>query len=356
MNLLTTIGTICQAQGLSSWAILPVPLTALSTIQTGSVEEDRHKAWLTNGLHGEMQFLDRNADKAYHPELVMAGCRSLLLVTVPYFQNPPESITESVPFGAGAISVYAWGRDYHKTLPKKLRAVSGKLSELFPNEQFRTLADASPLQERYFAQLAGLGFTGRHTLLITPRTGSYVFLGTILTTMALPILTRKLPVTACPTSCRRCADICPTQALSADGMLDARRCIAYLTIEHSGPIPLELRPLLGDWLFGCDLCQQACPFNFRVPPTTVTDFLALRAGPRLSLTEVLAIPDDQTFIDRFGGTALMRAGRVKMIRNACVVAANTKSHDCLDLLREHASGSDQLIAEHAQWAVDQLSS
>lgn len=311
--------------------------------------------WLSEGRHGTMKWMDRHAFAAYRPDQLLTGCRSILVAALNYYQKPPDRDLGGAPEppAAGRVARYAWGRDYHKELGNRLRRVARALGERYPEHAFRPFTDATPLAERHYHEQGGVGFTGRHTLTITGQYGSWVVLGEVLTTMEVP--PSGPPGNhhgACPQSCVRCIDICPTGALEGPFRMDARRCISYLTIEHHGAIPEELRAPMGDWIFGCDLCQEVCPLNIRSRITTVEAFLRPLAGHRILLAEVLAMRTRSAFVERFAGSPVMRAGRERMIRNACVAAGNLRDPALLPALDAVVQHEEPLLAEHASWAMD----
>ncbi|HUX21056.1 MAG TPA: tRNA epoxyqueuosine(34) reductase QueG [Spirochaetia bacterium] len=309
------------------------------------------EAWVASGYAGSMDYLSRHARMKYDPEKLLPGVRSILFAAINYFQRPDKQAEVT----QGRIARYAWGRDYHKALGGRLRRIVGALCAAYPTETFRSFTDSTPLGERFYAERAGIGFTGRNTLLISSQFGSWFLLGEILSTRRFepsgPVDGRH---GACPGNCRRCLDICPTGALIAAGRIDASRCISYLTIEHRGSIPEELRPKMGNWLFGCDLCQEVCPLNLRERGTDVKDFIQVKAGATQELAAILSIPTDEEFTRRYAGSPLMRAGRSGLVRNACIVAANNGAVGLLRLLRTLIDDADDVIAEHALWAVDRL--
>jgi epoxyqueuosine reductase len=312
--------------------------------------EAEYREWIHRNYHGSMEYMERHAAAKFRPGELLSGCRSILVVGLNYYQHAPEA-----PSSAGRIARYAWGRDYHKLLGKRLRRISRRLEERYPSERFRNFTDATPLAERYYAERAGIGFQGRNTLLISSQYGSWFLIGEVLSTRHFP---PSDPAEgrhgACPASCRKCIEVCPTGALYEPHRIDASLCISYLTIEHKGSIPEELRPLMDNWLFGCDLCQEVCPLNARRQVTGEEEFLRVRAGATGELKEILTIENDQEFTARFAGSPLMRAGRVGLIRNACVVAANNGEKSLLPRLRQLAGDSEAIIREHADWALRQL--
>ncbi len=302
--------------------------------------------------HGQMEYLKRNAHLKYRPAQVLGGTKSVIVCGLNYYQeeDPTPAFDKT-----GRVARYAWGRDYHNALGKRLKRIVKRLRELYPGEEFRSFVDASPLAERYFAERGGIAYTARNTLSISSAYGSWFFIGEILSTVAFGATPVGEPVHGgCPSGCFRCGVACPTDALYDHYRIDARRCISYLTIEHRGSIPVELRPLMQDWVFGCDLCQEVCPLNVRARATTLPDFTAHRAGARLSLERLLTITDSEQYRSMFSGTPLLRPGRDAMVRNACIAAANTEAYALLPHLRRLANDASEIVREHARWAVDVL--
>ena len=343
------IEALLQAEELMLFGVAALDDEALRSAAKQAGAE--HARWIAAGRHGEMTYLARNAGLAYAPGKVLPGCRSVLVVGCNYYQAPRRAADE----GSGRVARYAWGRDYHNALGKRMRRTVRRLRERYPAETFRPFVDASPLAERFFASRAGIGYTARNTLTISSAYGSWFFLGEILTTLALPSTAVAEPRHGgCPTSCFRCGTVCPTNALHDHYRIDARRCISYLTIEHRGSIPEELRPLMQDWIFGCDLCQEVCPLNVRARETSHADFRVHRAGERIRLEELLSIENDDEYRHRFAGTPLLRPGRAAMVRNACIAAANTGARALVPRLRELTGDRSPVVREHAHWALGQL--
>lgn len=323
-----------------------------------------YENWIHDGFHGEMSYLARHAGQKYHPEQLLPGTRSILQVVLPYFRRRTLS---RLPAGRGRVARYAWGRDYHKVLKKRLTAVCRDLADEFPGEDFRAFVDSGPLDERFYARQARFGGIGRNGLLIHPEFGSWIFLGEILTTLdpggSRPAITAQLgtgtratdsvpqPGEICLPACSNCRRRCPTGALRPDGRFDARLCISYLTIEYRGSISPQLRPLIGDWLFGCDVCQDVCPLNRQVPETDETDFRRDIAGEALDLQHILSLRTREEMTRLFAGSALMRASVEQLLRNACIVAANTGARPLRPALEELARHPDPIVAEHAGWAL-----
>jgi epoxyqueuosine reductase len=252
------------------------------------------------------------------------------------------------------VARYARGRDYHKLIWKRLRALEAALAALSGRPfHGRTFVDTGPLLERALARRAGLGFIGKNTMLIHPLHGSYLFLATVLTDVELPVDEAQARV-ACG-SCTLCLDACPTQALEPY-RLDATRCLSYLTIETRAPVAPELRPAVGGWAFGCDICQEVCPYNRHATPTREDAFAPARgAGGALDLAAVLAMGDTEPYLTAFAGTALTRAKREGLVRNACLAAAHLGRHDLVPRLVERlARDTSPIVRLHAAWALGRL--
>ena len=325
--------------------------------------------WLERGYAGEMKYLHdpRRADL----QAAMRGVQSIIVCAVNY--NSPEPYSTEVAKNEtnqgdaprGWISRYAWGSDYHEVLREKLNALVAEMRERFPKPfEARASADTGPVQERILAKHAGLGWIGKNTLLLNQKMGSWLFLGTILTDLELtPTVESKefLPPDLCG-SCTRCIDACPTDALVNPYMMDARRCIAYLTIELRGPIPMEFREAAGDHIFGCDICQDVCPWNRKSARTSAEEFQPRKTGdsnkslfrPQL---EWLGNLSEEEYREVFRGSAMKRAKWRGILRNACNALGNaelrrgTETGDrILALLEKLAAHDDQVVSESAQWA------
>ena len=316
--------------------------------------------WLARGYAGQMDYL-ADRQRAYeHPRHVLDGVRSLLMLGLPYRTAEP---VQAQP-GQGRISRYAWGEgDYHDTIHDRLKRLIYWLKEQVPDAQARGVVDTAPLLEREFAQLAGLGWIGKHTLLINKPAGSYFFLAALLTDLEL---TCDEPFTAdhCGT-CRACLDACPTQAFPQPYVLDATRCISYLTIELRDTIPDKLRPGIGDWLFGCDVCQDVCPWNEssqRRSAALSTPTQAWNVAPMFQpATDANPIDliglfdlDDDAFRRRFRHTPLWRAKRRGILRNAAIVLGNQRAAAAVPALTKGLADEEPLVREACQWALDRI--
>jgi epoxyqueuosine reductase len=356
--------------------------------------------WLSRGYAGEMKYL---ADpRRSEPANVMPGVRSVIVCALNYNTDLPRST--DVHHGSraedprGWISRYAWGADYHQVLYGKLAALAGAMHEHFDQSfDARVYTDTGPVQERILAKYAGLGWLGKNTLLLNQRLGSWIFLGAVLTTLDLaPSLEEDvLPPPDLCGSCRRCIDACPTGAFVEPYVMDARRCISYLTIELRGPIPNEFREPMGRHVFGCDICQDVCPWNRRAPGTTEEEFRPRTFQPRNSRApeasseqiaaeisdgeeprgaaasaqgslffprlEWLASMDETEFREIFRDSAIKRAKWRGLVRNACIALGNADlprgapAHDrVFALLGRLAASQDAVIAESARWALSRI--
>lgn len=315
-----------------------------------SDQVSRYKAWLAKGYHAEMGYLSRPhaVEKRADPRVLMREIRSIVAVGLNYYPGDHGERGEQ----QGKVSRYAWGADYHDVLLDRLGRLATWLEEhLGRDVAYRPYADFGPLMERALAQRAGLGWFGKNTNLIHPDIGSYFFLGELL--LDVP-LAADVPFRGnrCGT-CTACLDACPTGALVAPGVLDARRCISYLTIEHRGGIFEAMRPLVEGWVFGCDVCQEVCPWNQRfASPADPSVFHPSR--PMLDLADVMSLTEDG-FRARFRETPLWRAGRTGLLRNAAVVLGNLGGPAEVPALEAAADDQDPLVREHAVWALRRIS-
>jgi len=317
--------------------------TAQAPPHAGTLE-----VWLAAGQHGEMGWLARNVEKRLDPQRVLPGARTIITLATSY---AAPTTTETGTAGSGIVARYARHSDYHDVLGKGLKALNEFLIQL-GGADMRALwyVDTGPLLERDLAQRAGLGFAGKHTNLISRRLGNWFFLSEIITTLELP---PDPPEHNHCGTCTRCLAACPTQAITAPFQLDARRCISYLTIELKGSIPVELRPAIGNRIYGCDDCLAVCPWN-RFAKTG--RLMQAHARPDLDQPDLLELLrlDDPGFKARFAGTPILRTKRRGLLRNVCVALGNTGTAAALPALDQATSDSEPLIAEHAQWAIGQI--
>jgi epoxyqueuosine reductase len=311
-----------------------------------SVRPPRHaaqfRAWLDDGAAGEMQWIERGAGKRCDPEQVLPGARSIIVVGLNYWQGERQR-----PRGTGRIARYAWGDDYHDLMLAKLEKVSAFLADLGGRQ--KCYVDTGPILERDHAADAGIGWHGKSTMLIDAKLGTWFFLGEILTTLNFP---PDQPQTERCGSCTRCLTACPTGAITEPHRLDARRCISYLTIELKGSIPIELRPLIGDRIYGCDDCLEACPWN-RFAAVSHQARFAARPAVEMRLRDYLAL-DDAKFRELFRGSPIKRIKRRGFLRNVCVALGNVGNEHDLPALRGAAGDPEPLIAEHAAWAISRI--
>ena len=319
----------------------------------------RFRTWLANSFHGEMGYLARNADKRVDPERVLAGAKSIICLAASYSRDHPTP--ETRPRGrcstqyesrtSGAIARYARFSDYHKVIGDRLKVLTEFLNQLGgPAARSLWYIDTGPLLERDLAQRAGLGFIGKHTNVISRALGNWIFLAEIITTIELE---PDVPEHNRCGTCARCLSACPTNAIKAPFQLDARLCISYLTIELKGPIPLELRPLIGNRIYGCDDCLSVCPWNRFAKEGKLMKGHARDELTTPDLLELLALDENQ-FRQRFAGTPMLRAKRRGLLRNVCVALGNSADESTLPALEKAAAEPEPLIAEHANWAIQQI--
>ena len=308
--------------------------------------------WLAAGHAGEMAYLARNAAKRKDPGLVVAGARSIVVVGVHYRASEPDSLSWNDP-GRGQISRYAWGDDYHEVLEPRLRRLQAWLEQRVGRAQIgRSYVDTGPVLERPAAVAAGLGFQGKNTLLIHPQQGSWFFLGEIVVDCELHY--DEAPVRGGCGSCTRCQVACPTGAFAGPYVLDARRCISYLTIELKGPIPRELRSLMGNHIYGCDVCQEVCPWNIRFGQFARSDMLGARderVAP--SLLELIEL-DDEAFREQFRGSPIKRTKRRGLLRNVAVALGNWGDRSAVPALARALDDHEPLIRGHVAWALGRI--
>lgn len=361
-----------------------------------SVELQFLPEWLARGYAGEMDYLSDARRRS--PERVLAGARSLIVCALNYntplpysTEVPSHSVAEDLSGTSGWISRYAWGDDYHDVVRSKLEALLEALrNQLGQPFEARAYVDTGPVAERVAAKYAGLGWLAKNTCLIHPQLGSWLFLGVILTTLDLApsLAAAEAPLPDLCGNCRLCIEACPTGAIVEPYVLDARRCISYLTIELRGTIPEELRPAMGRMVFGCDICQDVCPWNRQAPETSLAEFLprplastnetrnskreigpsavAATAEPVSLFTpalEWLASLGEEEYREVFRGSAVKRAKWRGLVRNACVALGNSGAHPgttahsrIVALLERLADSDDAVIAEHARWALGRLRS
>ncbi len=298
-----------------------------------------------------MTYLNRTAEKRAHPELVLPGVRSVITVTQSYFTGwlPPEVRNDPA---RGLIAAYAWGQDYHDIILPRLEELADYLKSITPGTATRCFTDSGPVLEREFGERAGLGFIGKNTMLIHPRRGSLFFIGEILTTLELP--PSPLPVLPGCGSCTRCLQACPTHALPAPYILDSNLCISYLTIEYKGIIPRPLRSKLGNHIFGCDDCQDCCPWNERFSTPTSEPAYASTLDRQAPLLAELAALSESDFRNKFAKSPVLRPKYEGFLRNVAIALGNWNDEAALDSLELLLSHESALVRLHAAWAVGQI--
>jgi len=303
--------------------------------------------WLNAGAHGEMAYMARGAEKRRDPQKVLPAAKSIIVLAINYFQNDRPA-AETAAAATGRIARYAWGDDYHDVIAAKLKKIDNFLCE-FGGKQ-KCYVDTGPILERDYAAEAGIGWHGKSTMLIDEKLGTWFFLAEILTTIELPA---DEPARDRCGTCERCIKACPTGAITGPHRLDARRCISYLTVELKGSIPLDLRPLMGDRIFGCDDCLDACPWNRFAKVSRESVFAARRSTIGFALRDYLPLSETE-FRNLFRYSPIKRIKRRGFLRNVCVALGNVGTREDLPALERAAADPEPLIAEHARWAIEQI--
>ncbi|MBI1344967.1 tRNA epoxyqueuosine(34) reductase QueG [bacterium] len=313
--------------------------------------------WLEEGFAGEMEYIPRRQAAYAHPEGVMPTVRSVIMVAINYGTVDQNNSTHSAveaeaSLVPGRVAQYAWGTaDYHDYLKARLHTLAAALHATEPTLRTRAVVDTAPLLERDFARLAGLGWFGKNTMLINKRQGSFLLLGALLTDAE--ITADVVHGTSHCGTCTRCLVACPTEAFPEPGVLDARRCIAYLTIELKGSIPTELRSGMGDWLFGCDVCQDVCPWNWKSPRATDP---VVQPQPALQPADAgkILMTEDTELRRQFRGTPLSRPGPAGLKRNAAMVLGNSKNPAAIEALVIGLTHSEAMVRGSCAWALGQI--
>ena len=307
---------------------------------------DVFQEWIAERKHGEMGWLERTPERRCDPREVLPGCKSLICLALNYF--PGQSPFPDGHPGGYRIARYAWNDDYHDLIDARLRDFDTKLQTLGAVQ--KPYVDTGPVLERDFATDSGLGWNGKSTMQIHRQLGTWFFLAEILTTLDL---SPDAPFGDHCGKCTRCITACPTQAITAPHQLDARRCISYLTIENKGPIPLEFREAIGDRIYGCDDCLDACPWNRFAAESREMAFLARESLFKMRTRDFLGL-DDLSFRQLFAKSPIKRIKRPRFLRNVCVALGNTGKLEDLPALTQAAEDPDSLISEHAAWAIQRI--
>ncbi len=324
----------------------------IADVDLSTVSAD-YREWLKCNFHGEMLYMARNVEKRLAPDRLLPGTVRVISARMNY-APPTAPVAQSDP-SLACISRYALGRDYHKVLRRKLAKLAKRIAAVAGGSH-RAFVDSAPVLEKPLAENAGLGWVGKNTLLLHPDVGSYFFLGEIFTDLPLPVTSNKVePLCG---ACKACINICPTGALVEPGKLDARKCISYLTIELKGSIPIELRPLVGNRVFGCDDCQLICPWNRFAPATLERDFAVRHNLDRMPIAELLTWSEHE-FLERTAGMALRRVNYSQWTRNLAVAAGNApfdkRLLDSLQCKRQEMNDrKDSMCLEHIDWALERL--
>ena len=360
MDVITDFSAL--ARDIKSWS------RALGFAETGitdtelSTEENFLQQWLQRGHHGDMDYMARHGTARTRPAELVPGTLRVISVRLNYVAPGARDSGEVLEDdGAAFISRYTLGRDYHKVLRAKLQSLADHitlaLADSAADFRYRVFTDSAPVMEVALARKAGLGWRGKHTLLLTREAGSTFFLGEIYTNLPLPV---DAPVTEHCGTCQKCIDICPSRAIVGPYQLDARRCISYLTIEHKGAIPEELRPLLGNRIYGCDDCQLVCPWNKYATLTAEDDFAIRHDLDDVTLIDLFAWSESE-FNERMAGSAIRRIGHERWLRNIAVALGNAlakRNADAARLpfttaLQARADHASALVREHVAWALGQ---
>ena len=339
------------ADSIKSWG-KALGFSEVGIADTDLTKAERHyQAWIEKGFHGDMDYMAKHGNKRTQPTELVAGTLRVISVRMDYQPPNAQDAEEVLAQSEKAfISRYALGRDYHKVLRQRMQKLCEQIEKEIGHFGYRVFTDSAPVLEVELAEKAGLGWRGKHTLLLTREAGSWFFLGEIYTDLPLPVDTKTS--NHCGT-CTACIDICPTKAIIAPYQLDARRCVSYLTIEHKTSIPIEFRPLIGNRIYGCDDCQLTCPWN-KFGQITQQDDFHVRHGLDDSLLTELFAWDKATFETNMAGSAIYRIGHEQWLRNIAVGLGNAMtSPEVISALQSRANDSSDMVREHVAWALQQ---
>ncbi|MNJ25469.1 Epoxyqueuosine reductase [compost metagenome] len=342
------------AQSIKDWGKeLGFAHVGIAGVELGEHEQHLER-WLQAGYHGEMDYMGAHGSKRSHPEQLVPGTLRVVSLRMDYLPGDTRMAQQLAQPEKAYISRYALGRDYHKLIRKRVQHLAERIQKEIGPFGFRAFVDSAPVLEKAIAEQAGLGWIGKNTLLLNRKAGSYFFLAELFVDLPLPVDPPQ--VSEHCGRCTACLDICPTQAFVGPYLLDARRCISYLTIELKSAIPEELRALIGNRVFGCDDCQIVCPWNRFARPTGESDFKPRHNLDSAGLAE-LFMWDEQTFLDSTEGSPLRRAGYERWLRNLAVGLGNAPSTiQVLEALKARQDYPSELVREHVEWALGQHSS
>ncbi|MGB0205032.1 MAG: tRNA epoxyqueuosine(34) reductase QueG [Neptuniibacter sp.] len=317
-----------------------------------SAEKDHYLNWLEQNFHGEMAYLENHLDKRFSADQLLPGSQRIICVRMDYLPPSTHALDNLSDNQQAYVSRYTLGRDYHKLIRKRLTELGKKIDKAVGGSVFRAFVDSAPILERPLAEKAGIGWRGKHTLVLNRSAGSMFFLGELFIDLPLPI---DAPETDnhCG-KCTACLDVCPTNAFPEPNVLDARRCISYLTIELDGSIPEDLRPLMGNRIFGCDDCQLICPWNRFSNFTEEQDFHPRQKLDKSSLLELFEWTEEE-FLKRTEGSAIRRTGYIGWLRNIAVALGNSSGGELIEAaLKKKLEHPSEVVREHVEWAIDQL--
>ena len=338
-----TIRQWAQELGFAEIGIADVDLTA---------HEAHVRAWLAAGFAGEMGYLHRNLDKRLQPALLEPETCRVICARMDYLAPDTRPVEVLQDSRKAYVSRYALGRDYHKVLRRRLAKLASQIDEALPGHRYRAFTDSAPVLEKALAANAGLGWMGKHTLLLNAQAGSWFFLGEIYTNAPLPVTAAQQP-DQCG-KCNACITVCPTDAIVAPRTLDARRCISYLTIEHKGAIPPELRPLMGNRIYGCDDCQLYCPWNRDEVHTAQADFAPRHGLDNPDLLKLFQLTEPE-FLALTEGSAIRRISYQQWQRNLAVALGNGPADaPVIEALQQRLATATPMVAEHIHWALQRL--
>lgn len=349
--MLPELSPAALAEQIKTWG-LALGFQQVGISDTDLASAEQHLAtWLAQGMHGEMHYMAAHGLKRSRPDLLQPGTQSIISLRMDYLPQAPQLISAQLADPATAfVSRYALGRDYHKLLRKRLQNLAEQIAAAIGPFGYRVFVDSAPVLEKAIAEKAGLGWIGKHSNLINRLAGSWFFLGEIYTDLKLPA---DPPASNHCGQCRACLDICPTQAIVAPYIVDARRCVSYLTIELHGSIPVELRPLLGNRIYGCDDCQLICPWNRFAKLSVENDFKPRYKLDTSTLIELFAW-DEAQFLHNTEGSAIRRIGHQRWLRNLAVALGNgPKTASARQALLAKLTHDNEQVREHVAWSLRQ---